>query len=307
VKVGAAAGRRRRRGRSTLVVAAGAVAALARPLSRARSPALITFASDPIVGHGAGSYASLWLMRRHLTLTVQDAHSLYLETLSELGAVGLILLLVVLALPLGAARRVLRAGRANATYIPALTGTYIAFLVHAALDWDWEMPVVTMSAFACGAAVVAAARAGSSPLHRRVRIGGLVLTLGLAACAFVFLLGTRDLNAGQAAAAEGNASLAADAHAAERWAPWSPDPPRWLASRQLDRGNRAAARRLLAVAIHKDGTDWSLWLEMAAATQGAAREHALLRARQLDPIGPDVAQTEAAYGLGDATPAAVQP
>lgn len=86
--------------------------------------ALTTFTSAPIVGHGAGTFGRLWLIKRPDTLNVQDAHSLYLETLSELGIVGLALLLAVLAVPLVAARRVLRT-----PYIPALTAAYIAFLV----------------------------------------------------------------------------------------------------------------------------------------------------------------------------------
>lgn len=271
--------------------------------------ALTTFASRPLIGHGAGTYARLWLMKRHLTLTVQDAHSLYLETLTELGVVGLLLLLAGLAVPLVAARRVLRVRDGpspTVIYVPALIGAYVAFLAHAGLDWDWEMPVVTIGALACGAGVVASARDAAPPLRRQVRVGGLVSALCLAAIAFVFLLGTRDLNSAAAAAADGESALSADAHAAERWAPWSPDPARWLATIQLQRGNRVAARQLLTQAIAKDGTDWSLWLAMAAAEQGAPRTRAILKARKLDPLGPEVAQTEVEYGLaseGGATPA----
>ena len=60
----------------------------------------------PVVGHGAGSYEYLWYERRQTELVIRDAHSLYAEVLSELGAVGLALLIAVLALPLvGSVRR----------------------------------------------------------------------------------------------------------------------------------------------------------------------------------------------------------
>src|SRR5205823_5057691 len=55
------------------------------------------FRTRPVVGQGAGSYEQ-W-QTRHGTLGefVQDAHSLYLQTLGELGVVGLVLLAGVLA------------------------------------------------------------------------------------------------------------------------------------------------------------------------------------------------------------------
>jgi hypothetical protein len=251
-----------------------------------------SFARKPLTGNGAGTYGRLWLMKRRDAVTMQDAHSLYLETLTELGIPGLVLLLVVLSVPLVAARRVLRI-----TYVPALVATYIALLVHAALDWDWEMPIVTVTALACGASIVAVARGTPRPLRRRVRFGGASLGIGLAACTLVLLAANRDLGSAAAAARTGSATIASRARDAQRWAPWSPDPPRWLAAVQLERGNRAEARRLLLTAIERDSTDWSLWLEMAVASDGAERTRALTTATRLNPTGLDVAYTAIRYGL----------
>ena len=80
-----------------------------------------------------------------------DAHSLYLETLAELGLVGLGLLVLVLAPPLAGAFRGASA---------AAAGGYVAFLVHAGVDWDWEMPAVTIAGLFCGAALMNNCRAG---------------------------------------------------------------------------------------------------------------------------------------------------
>src|SRR5207248_3711639 len=52
------------------------------------------FKSAPVVGHGAGTYQDAWARYRPNDHQVLDAHSLYLETLDELGVVGLVLLLI---------------------------------------------------------------------------------------------------------------------------------------------------------------------------------------------------------------------
>jgi hypothetical protein len=38
--------------------------------------------------------------------------------------------------------------------VPVACGAAVAFLVHAGLDWDWEMPVVVVAGIACLAAVL---------------------------------------------------------------------------------------------------------------------------------------------------------
>ena len=107
--------------------------------------------ADPWLGGGAGSFQRYWLRHRSANLPVLDAHSLYLETLAELGPVGLALLLCVLAVPLLG----LRAARRMSLAAPAFGG-YVAYLVHAGIDWDWEMPAVTLTALVCGVALLLA-------------------------------------------------------------------------------------------------------------------------------------------------------
>jgi O-antigen ligase len=100
----------------------------------------------PVAGQGAGTFELAWLEQRPIDVDVRDAHSLYLETLAELGAVGLALMALVLAMALIAGFGP-SAGAAAA-------GGYVAFLVHAGLDWDWEMPAVTVAGLLCGAALL---------------------------------------------------------------------------------------------------------------------------------------------------------
>lgn len=107
-------------------------------------------AEAPLVGGGAGTFELAWLERRPVAVEVQDAHTLYLELLAELGVVGLGLLGLALLPPLLAGLR-----GADA----AATGGYLGFLVHAGIDWDWELPAVTVAGLLCGIALLAHERA----------------------------------------------------------------------------------------------------------------------------------------------------
>lgn len=115
--------------------------------------ALADASEHVVLGSGAGSFDDYWLEHRPIPAFVRDAHNLYLETFAELGLIGLALLLVALGAPLAAAVRT-RERKIVATAAAA----YSVFLVHAGLDWDWEMPVTTLAGLACGAALLVSAR-----------------------------------------------------------------------------------------------------------------------------------------------------
>ena len=66
------------------------------------------YSSHPLLGSGAGTYARYWNELRPVPSQVINVHNLYLETLAELGPVGLIALVVALAAPLVAAVRARR-------------------------------------------------------------------------------------------------------------------------------------------------------------------------------------------------------
>jgi uncharacterized membrane protein YidH (DUF202 family) len=116
--------------------------------------ALKAFADEPLRGVGAGGWAVWWLRYRTVNEFAEDAHSLPLQTLAELGLVGIVLLgssFVGVGL---AARGAYRAA-------PGLTAGPLAGLVtyaaHSPLDWDWQMPAVTVLAMVLGGLVVALA------------------------------------------------------------------------------------------------------------------------------------------------------
>ena len=132
---------------------------------------------NPLLGSGAGTFDSYWLRYRTVDSFARDAHSLYVETLAELGPLGLALVLAALAMPFVGVRRRLEPLAA------AAGGGYVAFVVHLAVDWDWELPAVTLAGVTCGAALLVGTRnEAGRPLARRTRTA--VVLVALAAAGF---------------------------------------------------------------------------------------------------------------------------
>ena len=123
--------------------------------------ALRAFASEPLRGVGAGGWAVWWLRDRTINDFAQDAHSLPLQTMAELGVVGLALLAAFLAGIGLSARGALR--RAPALAAGPIAG-FVTYVAHAPLDWDWQMPAVTLVAVVLAGALVALA--GPEPGRR---------------------------------------------------------------------------------------------------------------------------------------------
>ena len=81
--------------------------------------ALDDFRDHPVLGSGAGTYDLRWTHDRPFGAGARDAHSLYVETLAELGPLGLALLVGALGAPFLA----LRSARER-PLVPALAGAY---------------------------------------------------------------------------------------------------------------------------------------------------------------------------------------
>jgi O-antigen ligase len=110
------------------------------------------FKQEPIRGAGAGGWAVAWLRLRTINEGAQDAHSLPLQTAAELGLVGVVLLAGFFGGVAVAARRAHR-------LVPGLAAGPIAgvvvYVAHAPLDWDWEMPAVTLVALILAGSLLA--------------------------------------------------------------------------------------------------------------------------------------------------------
>jgi O-antigen ligase len=238
------------------------------------------FRDHPVLGSGAGSYPQYWTQHRPGPRFVRDAHNLYLETLAELGPLGLILLLAVLGTPVVAAVR----ARADPFAAPALAG-YTVFIVQAGLDWLWEMAAVTAAALVCACALVASARS-TRQIQSTVLIRGAALVASIAAMAFVFvgLIGNSALAAAREASAVGDQSRAAEeARKATRWAPWASEPWRVLGESELAFGDQGSARADFVEGLARNTNDWALWYDLALVSGGSERKRALEHAALLNP------------------------
>ena len=239
-----------------------------------------------LLGSGAGSFERYWLQHRTIGEKVRDAHSLYMETLAELGPLGLALLVVALLLPVVAAVR----ARYRRLVAPAF-GAYVAFLVHAGVDWDWEMTAVTSAGLLCGAALLLAGRSQSRQFALPVssRAIGVGVALVLAGYAFVGLVGNRALSAANAAAnAHRPAKEESKARQALGWAPWSSEARRLVAEGEYAQGKLRASRESLRHALSEDPGNWELWFNLAAASSGRERVLAVRRAHRLNPLSAEL-------------------
>lgn len=163
--------------------------------------ALASFVGEPTQGTGAGTFPLEYARNGLGSVSVQDAHSLYAEVLGELGLPGAAALGLALLVVLGGFA--LRACGPDRALFTALLAAGLAWSAHAAVDWDWELPAVTLWLFALGGASLARQRPESDSVRSEPDAGGTsgwrgVPWLGLAgraavvaACVAVTLLPVR--------------------------------------------------------------------------------------------------------------------
>jgi hypothetical protein len=219
-------------------------------------------AAHPILGSGAGTFSNWWTRERSVPYATQEAHSLYVETLAELGPLGLVLVLLVLAVPIARARR------------PELAAGVAAYAVGAAVDFHWELAGVTVPAIVLAA--LAVADPATRPLPLRVAVPAAAL---VAAASILAYAGNARLSSAQDAARRGDfATARSDARAAERWLPFAPDP--WLVL-----GDVTHDPAYYRAALARDAADWSIWQRLASVSSGRLRRLAEAKAAQLNPLG----------------------
>ena len=139
------------------------------------------FGHHPLLGGGAGSYQTYYAQHRSTSATVTDTHSLYLQTLGEDGLIGIVLLLAaLLSIFVGLASQL--RGPHRALYA-ALLAAAAAWAIHGAVDWDWQMPAVTLWLFAVGGLALASRQgdlAGPAVSVNRVALAASFLALAVA-------------------------------------------------------------------------------------------------------------------------------
>jgi peptidoglycan/LPS O-acetylase OafA/YrhL len=132
--------------------------------------AIRSWADHPLAGEGAGSFGETWLRERDIDERVRNAHSIELETASELGVVGLALLALIIASVGLAARRLYRE---DAVLAAGPAAVLVAWLLHASVDWDWQVPAVTgIAAILTGLVVARAGRRAPPPRMATTAVDG---------------------------------------------------------------------------------------------------------------------------------------
>jgi tetratricopeptide (TPR) repeat protein len=232
---------------------------------------------------------------------VVHAHSLYLEALSDLGVVGLVLVLASLAAPLaGLARRIEGPDRVAAG---ALLAAALAWTAHAALDWDWQVPAVTAWLFAAGGAALARPapeRGRSLPLLARGGLGAALLVLAAGPA----LIAVSERQTGKALAAYDAGDCvraAAAARTANRALALRAEPSAVLGLCATRDGRYGTAIADMRTAHARDPESWEYWYGLAilrAAAGGDPRPD-LAAALRLDPREPALQAAAVSFSAAD--------
>lgn len=259
-------------------------------------------------GSGPGTFQLLWLPHATVPGYVTNAHSLYVETLAEVGVMGLALLAGFFVLVLAAAVRLVVGSEHEARARAAgAAAALLAFLFSAVVDWTWQLPVLPAAFLLLAGAVLAPApRAALVRAHATRPPGGRpspgrgrwALRLGLVVLALACLvaiavpLGTASaVRQSQAAANAGNLTLALrDARSAVRVEPGAASAQLQLALvlelRHDLPGALTAARR----GTQDEPQGWSAWLVLARLQAESGHVPAAIgayrRARSLNPRSP---------------------
>ena len=261
------------------------------------------FRANPVVGDGAGAFELWWAANPRFPYFIANAHSLWLETLGELGVVGLILLVGAFGYGLvsGVKRMHGRRGPERIT-LAALCAALLAWAFGATIDWVWEMPVVTLVAVICLGLMTGPATSslrGEAPQEapRSARRGSRSFGMGVAVITAAWLvicsqaaplLSQMRIDDSRAALARGEYVRALRAATAARTLqPWAATPYRQLAVVEEQRGRTALARDYIGEALDREPGNFELW-EIAARIQTdagdiAAAGQSLERSRRLNP------------------------
>jgi O-antigen ligase len=254
--------------------------------------ALDGFGQSGFHGQGAGTYQTLWARNRPTEASVRDAHSLYVEVLDELGLVGFILLVTgVGSFLIVLAKRV--RGRDRTLYAALLAATFV-WALHAGVDWDWEMPAVTLWVFMFGGAVLASAkrtgRVGRA-LPLAVRSAAAVGCFALAVVPGLVMASEARLDQSATAFARGDCPAAVQAaDSASALLSELPQPFEIVAYCRMRQGRSGEAVAALERAVERDPNNWEYRYGLAVL-RGAAGLDPRREARAalaLNPRDPEV-------------------
>ncbi len=254
--------------------------------------AVKTFDAHPLDGTGADTFPIAFDRLRTNNGNALETHSLYLQAMSELGLVGLVTIVLALLVIIGGC--LVRARRSSRSLWIALGVIALAWSVHAGVDWDWQMPALTLPVFALAASGLARRERGwrlgsRTELGLRVVVGALAIATAIAAVHVA--VSDKDLNKSITAFTTGDCQAAAqDAEATISALPSRPQSYAILGYCEIVRDRPTAAIDDLRAAAGRDPQNWRYQYGLALATATAGRDPSapLATADRLNPQEPMV-------------------
>jgi O-Antigen ligase len=265
---------------------------LSDPANDGRLPlwkaAVRIYRTDRLHGTGAGTYQLYYTRYRTVDSYVVDTHSLYLQSLAELGVVGVVLILVVvLGIIAGLATRIRGPGRALYAALFAVT---LAWSIHQAVDWDWQMPAVTLGVFML-AGLALARPADGGPGRFGLPAGRTLVGLGWLVVAIApLLVGTsyaRLQQSGQDLKTRGGCvSAKREALSSLSLSAKRPQAYAIIGVCDLEQGFAQGAVPAMVQAVSLEPQSWedAFWLADARAAAGLDPHAAIARAIVLNPL-----------------------
>jgi len=248
----------------------------------------------PLVGTGAATFRFWWARNGTTGESVVDTHSLYLQTLGELGIVGFLLLVAFLLAVFGyGARNALRAPPARRAAIAAAVAGCAAFCLAAGVDWMWQVPALSVAMLVLAAAALGAWQEDRSgvPIPTALRFALLPVAVAAIVAIAIPLSATSLVRQSEAAARDGELTTALrEARSAQNVEPGAAS-PRLQQALVLERmGALTAAAAVARAATERESTNWRPWLVLFRIEAERGRSDAALsdyrRARSLNPRSP---------------------
>jgi O-antigen ligase len=249
--------------------------------------ALHGFSASSLHGHGAGMYQTLWDRNRPYFVYTINAHSLYFQAMAEFGLPGLALLVILVGWVLVGLSIRARASR-RSTY-GALLAAGVIWALHAGVDWDWEMPVITLGFFAVAGAALSPRR-GSRPEwvpgHGSRMILGLLCLGTLVAPVLIIGSQSRLDDAEHALYASNCAKASSSSRSSIGWLDVRPEPYEILGLCDIERGLPRLGVAAMKRAVQYDPGSWETYyaLALAQGASGIDPRPAAARALGMDPL-----------------------
>jgi hypothetical protein len=251
--------------------------------------------TDPLKGGGSGTFEYWWAENGTQPVFVRDGHSLYVETLGELGVVGFVLLISFLigSFSIGLSKWAKAAQRRRTQLAAALAGS-AAFCLAAGFDWVWELAVVPVAFLLLVSVLVTA---GNRPwedgfrLPVVARVVTAVVAIAAMAAIAVPLASSISIDQSQARARSDDLSGALSAaRTAQNVQPYAATPRLQEALVLERRGELGPAAAAARAATRREPTNWRTWVILSRIEAERGRAPAAVaayrEARSLNPRSP---------------------